>query len=352
LDHPTGNRFYFLTLILIVVILGYLSYEIVKPFLTAVVWAIVFATLFYPVHAFLLKYVRWRAIASLVTVLLVFTIILGPVSYLSYLMAQELTSLTESLAKGGDAVALLAKNPLLNKILGKILSLLDMTEAQFQQRLLDNLSHLDRTFMGKVTAGLGGILSRGFDFVLMFLSLFFFLKDGSSYLAKGSEFLPFSAEHRKRLISQTRGIVVSTIYGGVTVALLQGIIGGLAFHFLSIPSAVLWGVCMFVASFIPVLGTLVIWGPGIIYLLLNGSLLKGIILALVGVFGISMVDNIVRPLIVHGRTKLPTLVIFFSILGGIGYFGFIGFILGPLILALFISVLEIFRYAEEERLPE
>ncbi len=349
MDRSTGNRFTFLTLILIVLILGYLSYQIVKPFLAALAWATVFAILFYPVHAFLIRYVRWRSLSAVITVLLVLTVILGPLSYLSYLLAQEVTNLTAYLGKGGDTVAGLTKNPIVSSMMTKILLLFGMSEAEFQQKLLENIAHLDKEFMGRITAGLGNVLSRGFDFVLMVLSLFFFLKDGPAYLEKVSEFLPFSPENRKRLVVQTRGIIVSTIYGGVTVALLQGVVGGLTFHFLSIPSAVLWGVCTFVASFIPVVGTLIIWGPGIVYLLLKGSLLKAIVLGGVGVFGISMIDNVVRPLIVHGKTRMPTLVIFFSILGGIGYFGLIGFILGPLVVALFLSILEIFRHWEVER---
>jgi predicted PurR-regulated permease PerM len=140
LDRSVGNRFYFLTLILIVIILGYLSYEIVKPFLTAVAWAIVFAILFYPVHAFLLRYVRWKSIASLITVLLVLMVILGPVSYLSYLLAQEISSLTAALGKGGDALAGMIKNPALHNVIAKVLSVLNISESQFQQKLLENVS--------------------------------------------------------------------------------------------------------------------------------------------------------------------------------------------------------------------
>jgi len=103
---------------------------------------------------------------------------------------------------------------------------------------------------------------------------------------------------------------------------------------------------MFFSSFIPIVGTFVIWGPGSAYLFLKGFYLKGFILILIGIFVISMVDNILRPLIVRGKTKMPTLLIFFSILGGIKLFGFVGIIMGPLVLALFISVLEIFRYSE------
>lgn len=160
--------------------------------------------------------------------------------------------------------------------------------------------------------------------------------------------MPFSKNQKEKLIKQVKEIIISTIYGGVTVALVQGLIGGIAFSILGIPSSVFWGLCMFFSSFIPILGTFIIWGPGALYLFFNGFFLKGFILIFIGIFVISMVDNILRPLIVKGKTRLPTILIFFSILGGIKLFGFIGFIMGPLVLALFISVFEIFRYSEEK----
>lgn len=139
---------------------------------------------------------------------------------------------------------------------------------------------------------------------------------------------------------------------GVTVAIAQAIMGGIAFSLLSVPSPVLWGFAMFIASFVPLLGTFAIWGPVAVYLFFKGMILNSIILAIVGVVAISSVDNIIRPLIIRGKMQMPTLAIFFSILGGIKVFGFIGFIMGPLVLALFISVIQMLQFVEEEREKE
>jgi predicted PurR-regulated permease PerM len=108
----------------------------------------------------------------------------------------------------------------------------------------------------------------------------------------------------------------------------------------------LWGCAMTVMSFVPLIGTFAIWGPAAGYLIIQGSFWKGVIMILYGVLVISMVDNVLRPIIISGRTKMPTLAVLFSVLGGIKLFGFIGFIMGPLVLALFISVFEIFRHIE------
>jgi predicted PurR-regulated permease PerM len=110
----------------------------------------------------------------------------------------------------------------------------------------------------------------------------------------------------------------------------------------------MWGIAMSIMSFVPVLGTFSIWGPTAAYLIFQGSMFKGAVLFLFGVFVISMVDNILRPMIIGTRTKMPTALILFSVLGGIKLFGMIGFVMGPLIMAVFISIFEIFRHIEDE----
>jgi predicted PurR-regulated permease PerM len=143
-------------------------------------------------------------------------------------------------------------------------------------------------------------------------------------------------------------MIVSTVYGGAIVAIIQGILGGLAYYLLGISSPVMWGVAMCIMSFVPLVGTFVIWGTASAYFFLTGSMLKGAGLFMYGVLVISMVDNILRPLIIGSRTKMPTILILFSVLGGIKLFGMIGFVAGPLIMAVFLSVLDIFRHIEDD----
>ena len=163
--------------------------------------------------------------------------------------------------------------------------------------------------------------------------------------------MPFSDEQKSRLTKQVKDMVASTVYGGVTVAMIQGFLGGLAFYVIGFTSPVLWGIVMSIVSFIPLLGTLGVWGPAAIYLLMRGEYLTGIGLILYGTFVIGLVDNFLRPMLIGSRTKMPTIIIFFSVLGGIEAFGIIGLIMGPLIMAVFISVFEIFRHVKDECPP-
>jgi predicted PurR-regulated permease PerM len=137
-------------------------------------------------------------------------------------------------------------------------------------------------------------------------------------------------------------MVSATIYGGLLVAIVQGILGGLAFWILGLPSPVLWGTAMGFLSLIPIGGTALIWVPTSIILLIQGAFAKGIILLAIGVFVISMMDNFLRPLLVGARTKIHPLLLFFSVLGGIQAFGMIGLVAGPLVATLCITLIEIY----------
>jgi len=333
----------------IMLVLGYLTYQIISPFLSPIMWAIVLSILFYPVYAFTLKYVKNKSLASLITLIIILIILFGPFSYLSYLITQEVRSLMGNIESGSfDSLKTFLNHPAANTLVKKVLSLFHITEQEFQKALIENITKIGQEFAGIIKSGLGNIVSGAINFIFTILTTFFFLMDGPHFIEKISGFMPFSKREKDRLFQQTRDIVVSTMYGGVTVAAAQGIIGGILFVILGVPSPVLWGFALFIASFVPFVGTFIIWGPAAVYLFIQGLYLKGIILVFFGVVAISSVDNIIRPLIMKGKTKMPALAIFFSILGGIKIFGFIGLIAGPLVFALFASVFEIFRYSEEE----
>lgn len=344
------NKSYFIVMTFITLVLGYLTFQIMSPFLSAIMWAIVISIIFYPIFSFILRFVKQRSIASLLTLVVILIVLFGPFSYLAYLLTQEVLSLIEKMQSGSfDSLKTLLKHPAANTLVNKLLSLFNITEQELQKAIVDNITKIGKESVGLVTSGVGNVVSVAINFVFTLLSIFFFLSDGPMFIETIGNFMPFSKKQKEKLMQQTKDVIVSTMYGGVTVAVAQGIIGGTAFAILAIPSPVLWGVSMFMASFVPMIGTAIIWVPAAGYLLFSGFYWKGVALILIGIFAISSVDNIIRPLIMKGKMKMPTIAIFFSILGGIKLFGFIGLIMGPLVLALFVSVFEIFRYSEEER---
>lgn len=341
------SRFYLFAVIALILILGLLTYQITKPFLIPIAWAIVFSIVFYPVYVFTLRFVKWKTVAALITLAVILVVILGPFSYFTYLLVIELNDLSNYLeTEKFEAVEGLLQHPSIKAITERTLSVLNLTEDKLNKAIVDNISKLGKEMISRITKGATNIVTVSLNFIFMVFSIFFFLRDGPEFLSKTRDYMPFSESQKDRLVKQIRDIVISTIYGGVAVSIIQGTIAGLTFFFLGISTPVVWGLATSIASFIPLLGAASIWVPATVYLFLSGAVLQGSILAIVGLLGISLVDNILKPIIIGGRTKMPILVIFFSVLGGIKLFGLIGLIMGPLVIALFISVIEIFRSVE------
>lgn len=342
------NRFYVVTSIFILLVLGYLSYQILKPFFNAIAWAIVFTIVFYPVYTFILRYGRSRSFTSLITTVLILLVIVAPFIYLSFVLLEELKEVAEKIDKEAiESIKNVLASPPLVRVTEKIQSYFGIEGVEISGVVFEGLKKFGKGLVDNLSVWAANISRAIIDFIFMGFTVFFLLRDGPDILRKVGSYLPFSENQKDRLALQVKGMVVSTVYGGVVVAIVQGALGGIAFFALGINAPVLWGTAMAVMSFLPLLGTFSIWGPASIYLLITGSYMKGIVLLLFGSLVIGIVDNILKPVIISGRTKMPTLLIFFSVIGGINFFGFIGFVIGPLVLALFVSVFEIFRGTDE-----
>ncbi len=346
-EESNGQEFSFDTLlwILLMALLGYLSYRILLPFLNPIAWGIVLAIIFYPVYLFILKIIKIKPLSAGITLGLILIVIIGPFSYLAFLLIQEIRDISGSLE--ANVLMQLFENTGLHALLSKILSMFSISEDAFKKSVIESLSTLGRELVSTLKGQLVNLISGIIDFVFMIIAVFFFLINGAEMLEGFGRFLPFTQVHKRRFARQAKGIITSTIYGGVIVGVIQGIIGGCALFLLGISSPVFWGFTMAICSFMPLVGTFIVWGPISFYLIVAGPLWKGIALLLIGVLVISMIDNILRPVFIKGKAKMNFLLLFFSVLGGINFFGFIGLVMGPLVVALFVSVVEAFRYEEE-----
>jgi predicted PurR-regulated permease PerM len=257
------------------------------------------------------------------------------------LLIKEVASLSYLLETGRiEALWDVLERPIVRKGLEEIASLVNMSEDELIRAIMNYVAGLGRRSIAGIAKGIQGIMIAALGFILMALTFFFMLRDAPALLRKVRDYLPFSDEQKDALLKRVSDIVFSTIYGGVVVALAQGTAGGAAFALLGISTPVVWGLVIAVVSFLPVVGPGIIWIPAATYFFMNGQLIKGLLLIAAGI-GIAAIDTFLRPLIVGNRTKMPFLIIFFSVIGGIQFFGFIGFILGPLVLALFIAVLDV-----------
>lgn len=179
--------------------------------------------------------------------------------------------------------------------------------------------------------------------------MYFLFKDGDTLLDVIKDIIPLSEAYKKRIIKKNRLVISATMNGGLMVGAVQGLLGGIAFWFLGLPAPILWGFVMLLTSFIPSVGSAIVWGPGVIYLIVVGSYAKAAMLFVWGTFIVGLADNLLRPVIVSGRTNLHPLLLFFSILGAVNVFGIIGIIAGPIILSIGLSMVEIYHETIKNR---
>lgn len=328
-------------------LLGYLAYQIMSPFLTAIAWAMVFSIVFYPVYAAIARYVRIKEVASVLTIAIILVMLIGPITYLSNILITEMRAVLERMTPERlEDISQYFYSVRSSPLFERISPYIGDVGMPSQDLIMEGIKKAGKALIERMT--ITNIVSLLANFLFMIFTIFFLLRDGQSFLSKARDFMPFSEREKDRLATQAKDMVVSTVYGGTIVAIIQGLLGGLAYYFLGINSPVMWGVAMSVMSFVPLVGTFSIWGTASAFFVLTGNPMKGAGLFVYGVLVISMVDNILRPLIIGTRTKMPTILILFSVLGGIKLFGMIGFVMGPLIMAVFLSVLYIFRHIEDE----
>jgi predicted PurR-regulated permease PerM len=317
-------------------LLAYLLYQIVEPFLVQLGWAAVLAICIRPFHAGLERRLGPTR-AALASTLLVLVLIIAPaIGVMSALIGEgghAVTSVQEALRSQGSE---------------RVQAVWDWAQQHVTLPPIDEVKSavVSRigSMAGLIAAKAGGIARDAavfvFDLVVTLLALFFLLRDGAAVERAIRRLLPFEEGHKDRLIAQTRELVAASVTASLVIAVIQGLIGGVTFAILGVRAAVLWGVVMAIASLLPVVGTGLVWLPAGVWLLVSGEVARGIVLLAVGAVVISNVDNVVRPLLLADKSTMNGLVVFISLMGGVSAFGPIGLILGPLVVATVTALLE------------
>ena len=340
----------FLIFILFLTFLSiYLLYTILSPFLSSIIWAILLAMVFYPLFKKLQRLLKKKEfLSALIMTLLVLIIIVLPFTLLMISLASEVVDVyhrVEEMIKTGQLQAYLERMkglPILKWILAKLGQYIDLSQTDPLPLLLKNLKQISTFIFNQTTTLLKGFSTFIAGFFFTLLSLYYLFKDGSRFFKGLKEIIPLPSQERDLLIQRFKDMIYATLYGGILIAMIQGLLGGLSFWILGLPSPIFWGTAMALLSFIPIGGTALIWAPAALLLLIGGAILKGLILLGVGVFVISMVDNLLRPFFISSRTNIHPLLLFFAVLGGIQAFGLIGLVAGPLVATLFLTMIEIY----------
>ena len=338
----------FLVLVLVVTLLFGL---IVTPFFGAILWAVVTTIVFAPVfRAILRRMPERRNLAALATLGLIVAIVIIPAAVIAIGLLQEAASIYTMIQSGQIDFAAMF-NQFQSALPGWAQDWLRQSglinfEAAVKM-VSDGLSNSFRSLAGQaLLIGQGAFgLFVGLG-VMLYLS-FFLIRDGRKLTSMIAEAVPLRREHRHALGDNFIRVTRATIKGSIVVAVVQGVIGGVTFGLLGIQGAMLWGVVMGFLSLIPAIGTGLVWVPVAIYLLVTGALVKGLILIGCGVLIIGMVDNVLRPILVGRDTRLPDYLVLISTLGGMEVFGFNGFVIGPVVAALFLSTWNILTEARK-----
>jgi predicted PurR-regulated permease PerM len=323
---------------------------VLSPVAGAVSWAVFLAIVFSALQERSVRLLKGRrGWAALATVAVIVVIVLIPLALLSVSVAHEAAAYYSRLKSGDIPLAEYFQRVLavLPEWARSGLSRLGIEDlAALQSKIADAVGRSSSFLTERVFLIGQGTLAFVVNLFLMLYLLFFFLRDGPSLAALAERAMPLSREHTRRVTKEFATVVRATVKGNVVVALVQGTLGWLAFWFLGINGALLWGAVMALLSLLPAVGAAIVWAPVAIYLLATGSVWAGAGLTVWGMFVIGLVDNVLRPILVGKETRMPDWLVLVATLGGLAVFGLDGFVIGPVIAAIFIAAWEIF--AEEK----
>nr|WP_254621323.1 AI-2E family transporter [Stutzerimonas stutzeri] len=337
----------FLSLLLVVTIaFGWILF----PFYGAVFWAVILAIIFAPLQRRLYQSLgNRRNLTALITLLVCLIVAVLPVILITGLLVQEGTALYKQIESGELDVGSLvgSAKDLLPASLQSQLQRFGFGDVdQMRERLASGALEGSQFLATKAFSFGQGTFQFLVSFFVMLYLLFFLIRDGRELVARIRRALPLNDNQKRRLFSKFTRVVRATVKGNIVVAATQGFLGGVIFAILAIPGALLWGVLMAFLSLLPAVGAGLIWTPVAIYFLMKGMIVQGVVLTLYGVLVIGLVDNILRPILVGKDTKMPDYLVLISTLGGLALFGLNGFVIGPLIAALFMSAWGLFTSAE------
>ena len=330
------------TLLLLLCVVTLALGWILLPFYGTILWGSIIALLFGPANRRLLPRLGGRRTpAALVTLAVVLIIVVAPLGMVTLSLMREAADLYQRV-QSGELNPGLFLFEVYAALPGWATSLLERAGlvdfATLQRRLAVALAQGSQV----IAAHALGIGQNTFEFavsvcITLYLA-FFLIRDGDDLGGAVLRAIPLAPEHKSELLGKFATVIRATVKGNLLVAAIQGALGGLAFWFLDVRGAVLWGVLMAFLSLLPAVGAALVWLPVAIYLYVSGDEWQGIALAAYGLFVIGLIDNLLRPMLVGKDTGMPDFVVLITTLGGLAVFGIHGFVLGPSIAAMFIAV--------------
>jgi predicted PurR-regulated permease PerM len=331
-----------------VVIIFYLFFLMLRPYLSYLIWGALLAMIANPLNKRLRGKIPNSNLLAVIMSVIVVALIILPAVLLTLGLVSEAASMYTSFREASTA----GKYDFIlrpdayqwnERVTGYLQPYVDISQIDVEGWISNNLQQLTTYLAGKVSSVVGNVSMAVVSFVFIIFSMFFFIRDGDRIADYTWNLLPMSDDLKQKLATHQREVVEASIYGGLIIALVQGGLGALIFYILGLPSPLFWGVVMAFLSIIPLVGPWIIYLPAAAILALSGSWVKGVILIVLGGIVVSQADNFLRPVIVGKRAKIPTLILLFSMLGGLKLFGVVGLLLGPIIASMVLTLINFYR---------
>jgi predicted PurR-regulated permease PerM len=339
-------------LLLVVFFISALFLSMIRSFFMALFLAALFSALIHPVYR---RFLRWfrgrRSLAALLSLVLLILFVLLPLTGLMGIVTAQAIKVGNSVTPWVEQ-QIREPDILFNKL--QALPVVDRI-VPYREEIIKKAGEMVGSVSGflinKLSSATLGTMQFFFMLFVLLYSMYFFLMDGKALVEKILFYLPLHDQDEKRMLERFTSVGRATLKGTAVIGILQGGLAGAAFAVAGIPSAIFWGLIMVVLSIIPAIGSALIWVPAVIVLAVSGHMAKAIGLALFCGLVVGTLDNLLRPILVGKDTQMHELMIFLGTLGGIFMFGVAGFIIGPIIAALFLTAWEIYGESFRDFLP-
>jgi predicted PurR-regulated permease PerM len=336
------RAWFFIFLAAVTVAFLWLTLDFIEP----VFWAAVLAIIFNPLQRQLEEHLKGRKTqAAVIATIMIVLVVFLPLVLLGVAVSQEALNLYDRIQSGNVNLQDVVSR--IDPILRGIAARMGIDPDTIGPRISESIGAAAQLIATRAVVVGQNLLSVAAQTALMLYLLFFFLRDGDKLLATLNYAMPMGNGRQQTLFRRFASVTRATLKGSLLVGLVQGALGGLLFWILGLRSPVFWGVIMAMLSLLPIVGPAIVWAPVALYLMFTGSLTKGIILVVGGVLVVGTADNILRPVLVGRETRMPDYMVLLSTLGGLSVFGPAGFVAGPVLAALFLSVWDMF--AQEQR---
>lgn len=339
----SGPVWQMVVIFLLTILILILCFVLALPFLPAITWAIALTVATRTPYDWLSRHIRRPSLTAAIGVLLVIVLVVVPATFLAQHLGKQIlwvASLVQSGAAQNWITGSIDTHPWLASLIEQATDLVNVRQAAEKAA-------------GFVAARLQDLLTGSVttitQIVLMLFTLFFLFRDRDHAVEALRSILPLNRAQSDHLLDRMSNTILATVQGSLTIAAIQGCLGGIMFWILGVPNAVVWSVVMAMLATIPSLGTFLVWMPVAVFLALTGHWIKAGILVGWGMFVIGTVDNLLYPTLVGSKLQLHTVPVLFAVLGGIGLFGISGIVLGPLILTTAVTLL---RFWSPEALPD